>query len=95
MADDQAPVTFIDNPHAPDVFASAAVGFFNFNGSIMITFEAAHVDHSKSPGPVNRVVIGRLVMPTGGAQGLALGLYNFLKDQGLDPSAVPSDVSVQ
>jgi hypothetical protein len=95
MADDAPQVTFMDNPHAPDVFATNACGFFNLNGSIMITFEAAHVDHSKSPGPINRVVIGRLVMPASGAQSLALGLYNFLQQQGLDPSAAPADVSVQ
>jgi len=85
MADSPAPtLTFIDNPHAPDVFASAATGFFNLNGVIMITFEAPRVNHETTPGPINRVVIGRLVMPANGAYGLATGLFNFLKDQGFD-----------
>jgi len=77
-------VPFIDNPHAPDVFASAATGFFNLEGPIMVTFEAPHVNHETSPGPISRVVIGRLVMPASGAYGLATGLFNFLKAQGFD-----------
>lgn len=89
MAD--STVTLVDNPMAPDVFAGSACGFFNLGGTIMITFEAPHVDHRQNPGPVNRVVIGRLVMPLAGAQGLALGLYDFLKTQGLDPAPVPTD----
>lgn len=86
MADEKQspPVNFIDNPHAPDVFATDATGFFAFNGSIIITFEAAHVDHRETPGPVNRVVIGRLVMPAPGAHALAVGLFDFLKAQGFD-----------
>jgi hypothetical protein len=39
---------------------------------------APRVDHRTSPGPVNRVVIGRLVLPAQGAMGLATGLYDFL-----------------
>jgi hypothetical protein len=89
-------VTFIDDPHAPDIFAGAATGFFNLGGVIMITLETPHVDHSSSPGPINRVVTGRLVMPLVGAQGLAVGLFNFLKSQGLDPAwADESGPSVQ
>ena len=80
------PVTFVDDPHAPEVFASAAAGFFVLHGNVVITFESARVDHSKSPGPVKRVVIGRVVLPISGAQGLALGLHDFLVGQGLDPT---------
>ncbi len=79
------PISFVDNPHAPDVFVTSYSGFLNLNGVIVITFETARVDHSTTPGPVNRVVVGRLVMPIHGAQGLALGLVDFLKQQGLDP----------
>lgn len=77
------PVNFLDNPRAPDVFCNDATGFFLNEGCITITFEAAHVEHSTSPGPVNRVVIGRLVMPIPGAQRLALGLYDYLEKNGL------------
>jgi hypothetical protein len=50
------PVNFIDNPAAPDVFADEAVGFFVHNGVVKITFVSARVNHSASPGPINRVV---------------------------------------
>jgi hypothetical protein len=79
------PVTFIDNPHAPEVFASDCCGFFRLEGNVVMAFESARVDHVTTPGPVNRVVIGRIVMPIGAAQRLALQLYDFLKNQGLDP----------
>lgn len=72
----------IDNPQAPETFAVAATGFFNANGLISITLESARADHSKAPGPVNRVVVGRLVMPAAGAQALAVGLFDFLEKQG-------------
>jgi hypothetical protein len=77
------PVTFLNNPHSPDVFSTDATGFVVMEGTIGITFESSKIDHSTSPGPTNRVVIGRLVMPIPAAQRLALGLYDFLEKQGL------------
>jgi hypothetical protein len=74
-------VSFLDNPHAPDVFADGATGFFNFNGNIKITFESWRVDHITSPGPVTRVVIGRLVMPLAAAEAMARGLLDFISQQ--------------
>jgi len=72
----------MDNPNAPETYAVAATGFFNANGVISITLESARADHSKSPGPINRVVVGRLVMPAAGAQAMAVGLFDFLEKQG-------------
>lgn len=74
-------VSFIDNPHAPDVFADSVTGFFNFNGNLRLTFEAFRVDHSSSPGPVNRIVIGRLVLPLSAAKGLHAMLTDFFEKQ--------------
>ena len=71
-----------DNPNAPELYAVAATGFFNANGVISITLESARADHSKSPGPINRVVVGRLVMPAQGAQAMAVSLFDFLEKQG-------------
>jgi hypothetical protein len=75
------PVNFIDNPHAPDVFADGVAGVFNFHGNIRITFESLRVNHTTAPGPVNRVVIGRLVMPMDVAERLARGLLDFITQQ--------------
>lgn len=81
---DEIPLNFVDNPHAPDFFAAEATGFFHLNGTIMITFESLHVNHETTPGPVNRVVVGRLVMPAQGAHNLATQLFNFLKSQKIE-----------
>jgi hypothetical protein len=83
------PINFVDVPLAPDVFADGACGFFVRDGVIKITFFAAHVDHNTTPGPVNNVVIGRLVMSVSGAQHLAVGLYDFLVQRGLAPGTDP------
>ena len=87
MATEKPPINFIDNPHAPEVFATDATGFWLNDGCMHITFEAARVDHSSNsgPGPLNRVVVGRLVMSVSGAQSLAFGLSAFLKKQGFAP----------
>jgi hypothetical protein len=74
-------VNFLDNPHAPDVFADGFAGFFNLSGNIRITFESVRVNHIITPGPVNRVVIGRLVMPIDAAEALARGLLDFITRQ--------------
>jgi len=71
-----------EDPGAPEMYAMAATGFFNANGMISITLESARADHSKTPAPVTRAVVGRLVMPVGGAQALAVGLFDFLEKQG-------------
>jgi hypothetical protein len=90
-----SPLTFVDNPHAPEVFASEAVGFFLIAGNIHITFASDRVNHATTPGPINRVVTARVVIPIQAAQRLAAGLYDFLKKQGLDPVPVPDKTHVQ
>jgi predicted deacylase len=90
MADEKPkPLPFIDNPHAPEIFATDAAGFFNLNGCIAITLEAVKSDYSTSPGTISRVVAGRLVLTADGARALSVGLYDFLKKQGIvaDPPA--------
>lgn len=76
-------IPLLDNQQAPEIFASGATGFSVSNGTISITFESLRADHSGSgQGPVSRVVVGRIVMPAAGAQGLAVGLFDFLEKQG-------------
>jgi hypothetical protein len=74
-------VTFLDNPNAPEVFADAAAGFFNFAGNIRISLEAARANHVMVPGPINRVVLARLVMPIDAAEAFAKGLLDFITKQ--------------
>jgi len=75
-------ISFVDNPNAPELYASGATGFFVSNGAITITLESVRADHGPAAGPLSRVVVGRLVMPVAGAQGLAIGLFDFLEKQG-------------
>ena len=81
-----APVNFIDDPHAPEWYADEAFGLFLNNGVVKITLSSNRVNHETSPGPVNRVVVGRLTMPLQTAQTLATTLFSFLKQNGVDPS---------
>jgi hypothetical protein len=83
------PIPFLDNPAAPDVFATNATGFVNLGGAIGITFETLKVHHGEPAGALTRTVIGRVVMPIGGAQALAVGLYNFLAENNLTPNGRP------
>ena len=84
---DTTPVAFVDDPHAPEIFVSAVTGYFCLTPNVILTFESARVDHSASPGPINRVVVARLAMSIPAAQALALGLHDFLRTQGYDPTA--------
>ncbi|MDP1630727.1 MAG: hypothetical protein Q8L66_04840 [Caulobacter sp.] len=94
MTDEPVPLAFIDNPHAPEVFASAFSGLCSVGGNVAITLESIRVDHSTSPGPVNRVVIGRAIMPPNAAHDLAVALFDYLKRNGyVDPSAVGGAVN--
>ena len=77
--------TFIDSPHAPEVFSEGAYGFMLKHGNVHLTLTAVRVNHCTMPGPANRVVVGRVVLPVAGAQALAVGLYDFLKSMGVDP----------
>ena len=82
-------IIMVDNPLAPELYASGATGFFVSNGMITITLESLRPDHSDKPGPLTRVVVGRLVMPAAGAQGLAIGLFDFLEKQGFKYNQPP------
>lgn len=86
---------FIDNAQAPEVFADAATGFFHFNGNIRTTFESVRVDHSTSPGPVHRVVIGRLTMPAAAAEAFARGLLDFIENQRAANSVPQANATIQ
>jgi hypothetical protein len=93
MADKTTPIPLVENLSAPEVFASEAFFFSTSPGLVTITLTSFRFDISVEPEPAvqKRVVIGRLVMPTSGAQGLAVGLYDFLKKSGLDPAPPPTD----
>jgi hypothetical protein len=69
----------LDNVHAPDFFADDVAGFFLLNGNVRITFVSNRVSHISTPGPVNNVVIGRLVMPIAAAESMARQVLGFIE----------------
>lgn len=64
-------ITFVHNSMSPDVYADRCTGVHFALGNIRLTFEVARVNHETSPGPVERVVVGRLVMPLSEAESMA------------------------
>ena len=86
---------FIDNPHAPDVFADEAMGFFLASGNVRITFVSYRVNHSVSPGPVSRVVIGRLVMSLPAAEAMHRGLADFIARMKAHAESAPHGTTLQ
>jgi hypothetical protein len=82
-----------ENLLAPEMFASEATAFSIHAGVISITFGSNRYDNSTVPPTLNQVVVGRLVMPPAGAKNLALGLYNFLAQNGMEPIKRPKDAT--
>jgi hypothetical protein len=91
MANRALPLPLVENLSAPELFASEAYFLSTSPGVVTITLTSFRFDISTEPAVQKRVVIGRLVMPISGAQGLAVGLYDFLKKHGLDPAPPPTD----
>jgi hypothetical protein len=81
----------VDGGVNADVFADEAMVFDVINGTVRITFGVCREAEPGIGGGRVFSTVGRLVMPAGGAQKLALGLYDFLKKAGLDPSALASE----
>jgi hypothetical protein len=78
-----APSKFIDDPAAPELYASNFSGIQIAMGNAVITLESARADHSNDAGAINRVVVARVVMPIAIAQSLALQLNALLGPSGL------------
>jgi hypothetical protein len=71
---------WLENLFAPQVFASEATSFALGAGVVTITLSSHRFDNSVPPGVQKRVVVGRLVMPIGAAQGLPLPLTSRCAD---------------
>ncbi|MCP8891868.1 hypothetical protein [Sphingomonas faeni] len=76
----------VDNPFAPEIFATGFTGLANLSGVIVLTLESARCDHTRQPAGIDRVVVGRIALTSSAAQDLVAGLNQFLEQQGLSPS---------
>ena len=78
----QAPqIGFIDNPHAPEVFADVASGILLHNGNLHITFTSLRGVYSNDPSAppaANYVVAARLVMPASAADAMQKLIADYL-----------------
>lgn len=72
---------FISSSYVPEIYADAGTGTFTPNGNMKITLESWRVDHSTKAGPLQRVVIGRLVMPLDQAEMLAESILKVVKNR--------------
>lgn len=84
MADE--PTIAIVDPGTGDVFADEALDFDLIGGTLRVRFGVAKPNSPTMPAKQQLVHVGRLIMPVEGAQRLCLGLYDFLKKVGLDPT---------
>lgn len=89
MADHPVEINFIDNPHAPEVMSTGHAGIWVHEGNVHITLEAARLNHGTSPGPINRVVIARLVLPMQAARNLAGHINEILSNPTATAPAAP------
>ncbi|HYD37523.1 MAG TPA: hypothetical protein VEA60_07910 [Allosphingosinicella sp.] len=97
MAREYGGLPIVAHPRSPDVFADEALGFEIAGGVVRITLASRKMADGAPPSDVQWEVIGRLLMPARGAQGLAVGLFNYLKSIGLDSPApaAPDPPAVQ
>jgi hypothetical protein len=85
MADQPQVPVFIDSPHTPTFYATGIAGLWLNHGAVHMTFETARIDHSTTPGALQRVAVGTLVMPVGAAQAFAVALFKFLSERSVPP----------
>jgi hypothetical protein len=76
----------IDDPHAPEFFATSCCGFSIGQGHVTLTFESARCNHFDPKCTMNRVVVGRIVLPIQAAQALVIELNTSLQRSGFNPS---------
>jgi hypothetical protein len=81
----------IDNTFAPEITVTGLSGLSLMNGLLTMTLESLHCDHSKSPPPMERVVVARIALPIAAAQGLLIGLHDFLGQHGLMPLSAATE----
>lgn len=69
---------------APELYASFASSFSLSAGSVTIKLVSTRWDNAVEPAAQKAVVVGRITLPLQGAQTLAAGLQDFLRQHGLE-----------
>jgi hypothetical protein len=95
MAEPLSQALFVDDPKAPEFFASSIVGLAFDGPNIRLTFASTRVNHAATPGPTSTVVNARIVMSLQAAQNMRDFLTTFLKTAELNALQKPQDQSIQ
>lgn len=90
MAKEFKGVAAVFRSTVPDIFVDEITGFDLINGTIRLDLATIIRSEPIPPSDPAVALVGRLILPTESAQRLCLGLYDYLKKQGLDPVAVAS-----
>jgi hypothetical protein len=98
MATEKTPKSFdqikhVEDLFSPELFATEASAFSIHAGVVTITLASNRYDNSVSPAVLNQVVVGRIVLPPAGAKSLAVGLYNFWSNNGMEPVRRPKEAT--
>lgn len=88
MANTVGNLAVVSHPHIGDTFADEAIAFDYRDGTVRITLATKKMMDPAPPSKLQFVVVGRMVMTVPGAQRLALALFDYLKQQGLDPTTI-------
>jgi hypothetical protein len=83
----------LENLLAPEVFMTEVSSISLSTGMITLTLASHRFDNSIVPPVQRKVVVARIVMPVAGAKNLAVGLYDFLAKNGMDPVKRPTEAS--
>lgn len=87
--------SYVDDQHAPEVFASGVAGMAFDGPNIHITFFSTRVNHGTSPGPLKNVVTARVVVPVAVAAQLGVDLREFASSAKLNTTNKPIDQLLQ
>ena len=81
----------VEDLFAPELFATEASSFSINSGVVSITLTSHRHDYTDTPATLKSVVVGRVVLPPGGAKKLAASLYDFLAKNGMEPIPRPKE----
>lgn len=87
--------SFVDDPKAPEFFASFIKGAAFDAPNVRLTFASARVDHSITPGHVNTVANVRIVMSIPALRNMYEFLGKFLATAELNAAQKPPDQVMQ
>ncbi len=90
-----SPLEITENPLAPEWYAEAAISFARVGAGSNVSITLVSPRWNTSKNAFDHAIVGRVVLPVSGAQGLAVGLFDFLKSHGLDPASSSGGPAVQ